>query len=176
MKGATLLADDAYWLFHDDRSGRPRIPARVVGIAMAAAVLAEQTADHLFEISAGRLRPVLPDGTTASTTTSRTQVPSSVRPLDAVAAEVLARVAVESEVHPVRDWLAVLSQDVADLVGRRMVAAGVAVERGVRRDRAPWGNAAKLSGSLRRVVSDARQADWIILSCRRRCPWGVVSG
>jgi hypothetical protein len=31
----------AVWFFHDDRSGWPRIPARVAGMAVAAAVLAE---------------------------------------------------------------------------------------------------------------------------------------
>ena len=128
-----MLADDTYWLFHDDRSGRPRIPVRVVGIAMAAAILAELTTDHLLEITAGWLRPVQRDGVTASTTMSRAQLSAPARPLDSVAAEVLARVVAESEVHPVRDWLAVLSLDSARLVGHRMVAAGVAVERGVRR-------------------------------------------
>lgn len=121
-----MLADDAFWLFHDDRSGRPRIPARAVGTALAAAVLAELVSERLIEVTSNAVS-LTPPLAFAATATARSNM------LDPAAGEVTARVAAEAQPHPPRDWLAVLSLDVAGLVGRRMVGAGVAVERGVRR-------------------------------------------
>jgi hypothetical protein len=115
-----VLADDAYWLFHDERSGRPRIPARAAGTALAAAVLAELAADGLLAVTARSVRPASPPD------------PEGRRP-DLAVTEVLSRVAAEPDHHPARDWLTVLSGDVAGLVGHRMVAAGTAVARPVRR-------------------------------------------
>jgi hypothetical protein len=127
-----VLADDAFWLFHDEGSGRSRISVRSVGVALGAALLAELAFDRLLEVSAELVRPVSGGAAAAALPTGPVRLSIPGR-LDAASAEVLARVTAETEVHPVRDWLAVLSLDSARLVGHRMVADGVAVERGVRR-------------------------------------------
>ncbi|MGF1662554.1 MAG: GPP34 family phosphoprotein [Kineosporiaceae bacterium] len=124
-----MLADDAYWLFHDDTSGRARVPARTAGTVLAAAVLAESSADGVLDVG--------PDAVRAAVATGRPTGPGTAGEdpsrLDVVAAEVLARVLAEPDTHPLRDWLAALARDAPHLVGRRLAGTGAAVERRVRR-------------------------------------------
>ncbi|MGF1646067.1 MAG: GPP34 family phosphoprotein [Kineosporiaceae bacterium] len=127
-----MLTDDAFWLFHDDRSGRSRIPARLVGIALAATVLAELSSEGLLEVTADSVRRIRP-GAAVRTATSPVRLLAPADPLGSVAAEVVARVAAEPGSHPLRDWITVLAQDSVGLIGGRMVATGIAVERTVRR-------------------------------------------
>jgi hypothetical protein len=96
-------------------------------------LLAELTLEGPLEVSAEVVRPALEGAAAAPARTRPVRPAVPTRPLDTAAAEVLARVTAEPEGHPLRDWLAVLSLDSARLVGHRMVGAGVAVERGVRR-------------------------------------------
>jgi hypothetical protein len=85
---------------------------------VAAAVFAEVSAVGLLHVTSEAVRP--------------SRVPTDIS-LDSVAAEVVARVLAEPQPYSARDWLVALSQDAVGLVGRRMAAAGMAVERGVRR-------------------------------------------
>lgn len=121
-----MLADDAYWLFHDDRSGRSRVPSRTTGTALAAAMLAEQSASGLLEVSADAVR-------------HRASPPSSSMPgrrgarLDTVALDVFERVTSEADTYAIRPWLIVLGPDAATIIGTRMTGAGLVYERHVLR-------------------------------------------
>ena len=128
-----MLADDAFWLFHDERSGRPRIPVRSVGVALGAALLAELALDGRLEVSAEVVRPASGYAAAIGSRAGLVRRAMSGGPPDVAAGEALARVRAEPGSHPLRDWLAVLCLDSARLVGHRMVGAGVAVERAVRR-------------------------------------------
>ncbi|MGF1646373.1 MAG: GPP34 family phosphoprotein [Kineosporiaceae bacterium] len=128
-----MLADDAYWLFHDDRSGRSRIPSRVAGTALAAAVLAELAAEGLLVVTSRVVRPTPAARPSGDPDAMAHPTAHLARPLDTAAAEVLSRIAAEPDHHPPRDWLTVLSADAAALVARRMVADGSAIARPVRR-------------------------------------------
>jgi hypothetical protein len=136
--GELVLADDIFWLFHDEGSGRARVPARTAGTAVAAGLLAELFARGSLAISAPVLRPGSPG--TRDAIDQLTLLPEAPEAagwvatgLDAAEGAVLSRVRAEPELHPLRDWLAVLSLEAIGLVGRRMVAQGAAVDRQVRR-------------------------------------------
>lgn len=130
-----MLADDVYWLFHDEGSGRPRVPTRTAGTVVAAGLLAELSAAGFLHVDADSVHP-------APATGARPGRPDAARPdhvapdpaePDPAGAEVLARVLAEPGAHPLRAWLAVLAHDAPHLVGERMTRAGTAVRRTLRR-------------------------------------------
>lgn len=117
-----MLADDIYWLFHDEGSGRTRVPARTAGIAVAAGLLAELSASGFLHVDVDSVHPAA----------ARPGRPDTVV-TDPAGVEILSRVLAEPQPHPPRAWLAVLAHDAPHLVGRRMTRAGTAVERPLRR-------------------------------------------
>jgi hypothetical protein len=106
-----VLADDAYWLVHDDWTGRPRTSHRAAGLAVAAAVLGELIAGGALVAVRGRIAPA---GV------------SPVPPDETVARDVFTRIVEERDQHPIGDWLDFLAPTVVDQVGRRMLRAGTA--------------------------------------------------
>lgn len=106
-----MLADDAYWLVHDDWTGRPRTSPRTAGLAVASAVLGELIAAGAVVTEHGRIGPARVDPTP---------------PDDPVGREIFTRMVEERVPHPIADWLEFLAPSIAEQVGRRMLCAGTA--------------------------------------------------
>ena len=106
-----MLADDAYWLVHDDWTGRPRTSPRTAGVAVAAAVLGELIAGGSLVTVRGRVAPA---GTHPTT------------PDEPLGRDVFTRIVEERDQHPIGDWLEFLAPTIAEQVGRRMLRAGTA--------------------------------------------------
>ena len=106
-----MLADDAYWLVHDDWTGRPRTSPRTAGLAVAAAVLGELIAGGALVTVRGRMAPA---GTHPTV------------PDEPLGRDVFTRIVEERDQHPIGDWLEFLAPTIADQVGRRMLRAGTA--------------------------------------------------
>src|SRR5256885_6055326 len=102
-----LLADDLFFFMHDDRTGRPRLHPRAVGLGLAGALLGELM---LFN------RLTIQDGVLA--------VVDDRPPRDAVIHALLDQVLAERQPHGVRTWLAFFSQGATEQVAARMVRAG----------------------------------------------------
>jgi hypothetical protein len=118
LRGTGRVADDLFLLAHDDRSGRPRLAARPLGLGLAAGLLAElmlgnQPAITVGEDGALRIAREVP-----GTAISR-------HPL-------LSQVDLEPVLHPVPDWLAFLARDAARDVGTRLEQAGYLTRAGRR--------------------------------------------
>ncbi|MBS2963030.1 GPP34 family phosphoprotein [Actinocrinis puniceicyclus] len=110
------LADDFFLMAHDETSGKPRLPERIAGLGLAAALLGELALS-------GRVEPR--DGTVAV--------------LDAAACgdELAGRMLefLKQEQHPTRTWLAFFGGSAHEEVGLRMVGDGLLVRASRRR---PW--------------------------------------
>jgi hypothetical protein len=105
------LADDAYWLVHDDWTGRPRTSPRTAGLAVGAAVLGELIAGGAIITVRGRIAPAGVDPTA---------------PDEPVGRDIFTRIVEERVRHPIADWLDFLAPSIAEQVGRRMLRAGTA--------------------------------------------------
>jgi Golgi phosphoprotein 3 (GPP34) len=110
LHGTGRVADDLFMLAHDDRSGRPRLAARPLGLGLAAGLLAElmmgdQPAIRLGHDNVLRIACEVP----------RTAI--SRHPL-------LKQVDLEPALHPVPDWLAFLARSATQDVGARLEQAG----------------------------------------------------
>lgn len=105
------LADDLYLIAHDDRSGRPRLPPRVLALGLAGALLAELAAGEHIVVEDGLVVP----GTAESA------------PRDVLAHEVLDQV--RSETLTVHDWLVFFSHDATARVAARLGRAGALIQR-----------------------------------------------
>lgn len=108
-----VLADEVYWLVHDDVTGRVRTAGRSAGVMLAAAVLAELIAAGDACLVDGRVVAFVP----------------VLAGDDGLRAGVLAQVIAEDERYTVRQWLELLSEDMRERVAERMVAAGRACRR-----------------------------------------------
>jgi Golgi phosphoprotein 3 (GPP34) len=114
------LADEFFLMAHDDESGRTRLPERITGLGLAAALLGELALDERIELRAGLL-----------------DVPPRGAGLPAPADDLTARVLqyLVAEQHPVRTWLAFFARTARDDVAGRLAAAGVVARKPRRR---PW--------------------------------------
>jgi hypothetical protein len=108
LSGTGLVADDLYLLAHDDRTGRPLLPPRPLGIGLAGGLLAELMLDGWVGLR--------PDGAV--------MIGEHV-PREAVAGQGLVRqIAAEPRPQPVRDWLRFWAQTAALDVAGRLEHAG----------------------------------------------------
>ena len=142
------LADDAYWLTHNDWTGEPYTSERVAGVMVATAVLADLLEAGAVGIIGGEVVATLPPP----------------KPLDPVGGGVVGQVVAEQRRHPVGKWLEFLGLDVCRRVAERMVAEGLArVEKvGWRRQPACVAaerdlNAAWVRAGLARAVAEHLQ-------------------
>lgn len=119
LAGTGLVADDLYLLGHDDRTGRPLLQRRVLGIGLAGALLAELMLAGLIDLR--------PDSAVAITRS----VPREV----VTRSPVLRLVASEPWPQPVRSWLRFLAATAAQAVAQRLVEAGYLARV---RSRVPW--------------------------------------
>lgn len=105
------LADDLYFVMHDDVTGRPRLHPRLAGLGLAAAVVGEL-------MLAERVTIELASGQDRLYVTSRTATG------DPLTQSVLDQVVAEPQ-HPVLTWLVFFAKTVPAGVTDRMIAAGL---------------------------------------------------
>lgn len=108
-----MLADEFWWLVHDDHSGEPRVSLRAAGWGLAAALLGELLYADRVRITGELVYPVW----------------QAEPPADVLSHEVFDRVKGEPVRHPVRDWLAFLARDAYGRVADRLVRAGLVTVR-----------------------------------------------
>lgn len=102
MQGTGRIADDLYLISHNDRTGRPLLQQRALGLGIAGGLLAELMLGGAIRIE--------PDGTL----TARNSWPP-----DEAARRARDLVSAERHPLPVRDWLAFLAMSCArDVAGR----------------------------------------------------------
>jgi hypothetical protein len=104
------LADQFFFIALDDRTGRPHLSAKVLGLGLAGALLGELILEERITVEAD-------EG-------GRVRVLSRLPPADPLAASVLRHLVMEVEDHPVRDWLMFLARDSAEQVAERLRRAG----------------------------------------------------
>jgi hypothetical protein len=105
------LADDLYLIAHDDRSGRSRLPARVLALGLAGALLAELAVGEHVVVEDG----VLVLGAAESA------------PSDVLAHEALDQV--RSETLTVHDWIVFFGRDATARVAARLGRSGALTQR-----------------------------------------------
>jgi Golgi phosphoprotein 3 (GPP34) len=110
LRGTGLVGDDLFLLAHDDRSGRPLLASRPLGLGIAAGLLAELM---LGDQPAIRLAP---DGTL--------RIPGEVPGTVISRHPLLNQIDLEPARHPVGDWLTFLSRRAARDVSVRLEQAG----------------------------------------------------
>jgi hypothetical protein len=110
LRGTGRVADDLFLMAHDDRSGRPLLAARPLGLGVAAGLLAELMLGGQPAIRVGH------DGTLRISVNVSAAVVSG-HPL-------LRQIDLEPWFHPVPDWLAFLSRGAVRDVGIRLEEAG----------------------------------------------------
>jgi len=105
---AARVADDLFLVAHRDRDGKPLLPARVMGLAVAGGLLAELALLQRVDIR------------------DRGLVAISDAPLaEHVAQSLLTQLLAQPQPLPVADWLAYLAPDAPNAVGHRLARAGV---------------------------------------------------
>ena len=105
-----MLANDVYWLTHDDWSGEPFTSERVAGVMVAAAVLADLVEAGAVGVINGEVVVTLPPP----------------KPLDSLSVKVTRQISGEEKRYPVEKWLEFLGTDMCRRVAERMVADGLA--------------------------------------------------
>jgi len=118
LSGTGRLADDLYLMAHHERSGKPHLQPRAIGLGLAGALLAELMLTGKIQIMAGEVA-----------------VADSAPPQDALAGSVLGLVVSEHQQHPARDWLLFLARTAAGDVARRLERSGYLTQTSARR---PW--------------------------------------
>lgn len=113
LQGTGLLADDLYFLAHDDRTGRPQLKSRPLGIALAGALLCEMWLSGLITVAG--------DGLVYPARAGRPE-PLTARVLHVMTDEGVPR--------PSRAWLVYLAETAADEIGARLERAGFLVRDG----------------------------------------------
>jgi hypothetical protein len=106
------LADELYLLAHDETSGKPLLPDRLAGLALAAALLGEMDLTGLIAIRGGNV--VVVDGSL---------------PEIGLIGNLMCELEAERPPRPVRDWLEYFGQHAHRSVSSRLVASGVLVRR-----------------------------------------------
>jgi hypothetical protein len=118
LSGTGCLADDLWLLAHHERSGRPHLHKRPLGLGLAAGLLAE-------------LMIAVPPGIVLWSDDAVTVCPEI--PKQAVRAHpVLGLIAAETQPLPVQDWLMFLSRTAAGQIGARLEEAGYVTRCGSR--------------------------------------------
>ncbi|GAA1744316.1 GOLPH3/VPS74 family protein [Luedemannella helvata] len=102
-----LLADDLYFVAHEETSGKSRLHPRVTGLALAAALLGELVMDGKIDLRAGMITII-----------------DRQPPVDALAHTILDQLASERQQHATHNWLAFLGNSATDQVCQRMVRSG----------------------------------------------------
>jgi Golgi phosphoprotein 3 GPP34 len=107
LSGTGRLADDLWLLAHHERSGRPHLQPRALGLGLAGGLLAELVLPGTVRVWRGL---IIPGG--------------AQPPDDDVTCSVLRTMTAEREHLPARDWLAFLAGAAARDVARRLEQAG----------------------------------------------------
>jgi hypothetical protein len=107
LGGTGLIADDLYLLAHDDRTGRPSLGPRPLGIGLAGALLAELMLPGNISIGRG--------GLVAAHRSA---------PGDDLGRRVRDEIAAEPDPRPLRDWLLFFARSAAENVACRLERAG----------------------------------------------------
>ncbi len=129
-----LLADDLFFIVHDEHNARLRVHRRVAGIGLAGALLGELSLTGNIHAAAGSLA-----------------ILDQVPPEDDLAYRVLYQLAAEPQHQSVRTWLTFLAQGAIDRVGMRLAHAR---RVSAAKSRRPWGT------SVRYQAIDLRTAAW----------------
>ena len=116
LAGTGQLADDLYLIAHHERTGKPLLAPRAVGLGLAGALLAELIMAGAIGIAVG------------------TVAAGPFRPNDALAAGVIGQVTAEPQRYPVQDWLTVLARTAPQQIAGRLAEAGYLAPASVR----PW--------------------------------------
>jgi len=110
------IADDLFLIAHRDRDGRPLLPARVMGLAIAGAVLCELALVSQITVGEGTLVVV-----------------SDADPGEELARWLVRQLLSQPNPLPLRDWLAYLASSVTAAVGERLARAGtIRARKGLR--------------------------------------------
>ncbi|MGA6162256.1 GOLPH3/VPS74 family protein [Amycolatopsis magusensis] len=112
------LADDLFFLAHDDRTGKRRLNERDAGFGLAGAVLAELLLAGRVTVEHGRVRVLDPR-----------------LPRCEVLGPALKDMVAEPESRVVRDWLRYLGRTAYESVARRLLGSG---QLRVVKSRLPW--------------------------------------
>jgi Golgi phosphoprotein 3 (GPP34) len=107
LGGTGRLADDLWLLAHHERSGKPHLQARALGLGLAGGLLAELVLPGTIRVWRGL---VIPAG--------------GQPPGDDLTLSMLHMMSAEREHLPVRDWLAFLAGTAGREVARRLEHAG----------------------------------------------------
>jgi DNA-binding ferritin-like protein len=102
-----LLADDLFTVAHDDRTGRPRVGPRVLGLGLAAALLGELIFFQNLAVEDGAVYVI-----------------SREPPRDSLAHATLTQLLTQQQHREVRTWLAFLAETAVDLVAERIRVLG----------------------------------------------------
>jgi Golgi phosphoprotein 3 (GPP34) len=110
LSGTGRVGDDLYLVAHDDRSGKPQLPKRQLGLGLAGGLLAElmlggsvYLQHRCVEVATGA------------------RTPAQEEPL---AGRVCGLIAAEQGLYPVREWLRLLAQTAAPDIADRLAHAG----------------------------------------------------
>jgi Golgi phosphoprotein 3 (GPP34) len=106
------IADDLFLIAHRDRDGKPLLPGRVMGLALAGAALCE-----LAQLGRVTVRD------------SMLVVVSDADPGDELARWLLRQLLSQPNPLPLRDWLAYLASSITAAVGERLSRAGTVEAR-----------------------------------------------
>lgn len=101
------LADELFLVALDDRTGRPRLAPKVLGLGLAGALLAELVLDERLAVHADRLRLL-----------------NGRPPADPLARTVVDQLVAEGTAFPVRTWLVYLARRSTQQVAGRLRQAG----------------------------------------------------
>lgn len=102
-----LLADDLYFVAHEETSGKSRLHPRVTGLALAAALLGELVMAGKIDMRSGMISII-----------------DRQPPTDALAHTILDQLISERQQHATHTWLAFLGTTATDQVCQRMVRGG----------------------------------------------------
>jgi Golgi phosphoprotein 3 (GPP34) len=118
LSGTGRLGDDLYLMAHHERSGRPHLQPRALGLGLAGALLAELMLADKICIWQDRI-----------------VVADAAPPEEQLARDVLGLLLGEHERHPARDWLVFLGRTAVSDVASRLERAGYLTRAPARR---PW--------------------------------------
>jgi hypothetical protein len=106
LAGTGKLADDLYLIAHHERTGRPLLAPRAVGLGLAGALLGELILADAISLTADQVTV------------------TGLIPDDGLAAALAGQVAAEPQLRPVGDWLAFLAHTAPAGVAGRLEQAG----------------------------------------------------
>jgi hypothetical protein len=109
------LADDFWFVAHDDASGRPRLGSGALGLGLAGALLGELVLLRCIAVSSGRVLVL------------------NARPLPEPDSQAIVQQMFAEPQHDVRTWLSYLSRGASEVVAARLVRAGLVTREAQRR-------------------------------------------